>query len=217
MLSLIILALLTLAVTSCDITTKRGNEDKDFSVLDNPNLQIATFAGGCFWCVESAFEAYDGVQEVFSGYTGGEEVNPAYKEVASGETGHREAVQIYFDPTMISYNDLLEIFWRQIDPTDAEGSFVDKGQQYTSAIYYHNDEQKELAEQSKANLEKSQKYSAPIVTEILPAGPFYLAEEYHQDYHTKNPLRYNYYRGNSGRDQYREEVWGEDKDFVVNN
>ena len=176
---------------------------------------IATFAGGCFWCVEAAYDGYDGVIDVVSGYTGGKEKNPTYDRVSAGETGHLETVQVKFDPKKITYNDLLEIFWRQIDPTDADGSFVDRGKQYRSAIFYHNAEQKKLAEASKNKMGQSGKYDKPIVTEIRKAGAFYIAEEYHQDYHKKSPIRYKLYRFNSGRDQYRKKVWGEDRDYKV--
>jgi len=177
--------------------------------------EIATFAGGCFWCMESAYEGYDGIIDAISGFSGGEKENPAYKEVSSGSTKHLEVVQVKYDPAKISYSDLLEIFWRQIDPTDDGGSFVDRGHQYTSAIFYHNDAQKKLAEESKAKMEASGRYDKPIVTEIRPFAKFYKAEEYHQDYHKKNPVRYKAYRWNSGRDQYREKTWGADKDYKI--
>jgi peptide methionine sulfoxide reductase msrA/msrB len=185
----------------------------DGSILEN--AEVATLAGGCFWCVESAYEKYDGIYEVVSGYTGGEKENPTYEEVSSKQTNHLEAVQIYYNPAKISYSDLLEIFWRQIDPTDGEGSFVDRGHQYTSAIFYHNEEQKRLAEESIQKLTNSGKYNQPILTAIRKLEKFYNAEEYHQDYHTKNPLRYNYYRSASGRDNYRDAFWGEDKDYIL--
>ena len=175
---------------------------------DAPRLEKATFAGGCFWCIEASFEKLDGVQEVVSGYTGGHQKNPTYHEVGSGKTGHLEAVQITFDPQKISYSELLEYFWRQFDPTDAGGSFVDRGSQYTSAIFYHNEAQKKLAEASKANLEKSGVFSKPIVTPIRPAETFYPAEGYHQDYYKKNPAHYKRYRAGSGRDQFIRKVWG---------
>lgn len=175
--------------------------------------KIATFAGGCFWCIEASFEDYDGVSEVISGYTGGEEENPTYEQVSAGGTGHVEAVQVYYNPEIISYEDLLEIFWRQIDPTDDGGSFVDRGTQYLSAIFYHDEEQKKLAEASLKKIEESGKYEKPIVTEIRQLGKFYKAEEYHQDYAKKKLMRYKFYRANSGRDQYRKDVWGDDMDY----
>ncbi len=175
-------------------------------------LEKATFAGGCFWCMEKPFEKMKGVKEVISGYTGGHKENPTYQEVSSGSTGHIEAIQILYDPSQISYSELLDVFWRQIDPTDSGGQFADRGLQYRSVIFYHTDEQKLLAEKSKEALQKSGKYSKPVVTEILPVSKFYQAEEYHQDYYRKNPIRYNFYRFNSGRDQYLKKIWGETKE-----
>jgi peptide methionine sulfoxide reductase msrA/msrB len=170
-------------------------------------LERATFAGGCFWCMEHPFEKLEGVLEVVSGYTGGHKDNPTYEEVSSGMTGHLEAVQITYDPSRTSYSEILDIFWKQIDPTDPGGQFVDRGQQYRSAIFYHNEEQKALAKESKAELNKSGRYKSPIVTEIIKASKFYKAEAYHQDYSTKNPIKYKFYRDRSGRDQYLEKVW----------
>jgi peptide methionine sulfoxide reductase msrA/msrB len=175
-------------------------------------LEKATFAGGCFWCMESPFEKLHGVKEVISGYTGGHKKTPTYKEVSSGTTGHLESVEITFDPSVISYDNLLDVFWRQIDPTDAGGQFVDRGGQYRSAIFYHSAEQKRLAEMSKRKLAASGIFHKPIVTEILPATTFYKAEDYHQDYYKKNPLRYKFYRFSSGRDQFLEKTW-KDKTF----
>jgi peptide methionine sulfoxide reductase msrA/msrB len=175
-----------------------------------PPVEKATFAGGCFWCMTPPFEKLDGVKEVVSGYTGGHTVNPTYQDVTSETTGHLESVEITYDPAKVSYKKLLDVFWRQIDPTDAGGEFVDRGPSYKSAIFYHNEEQKRLAEESKKDLERSGRFNKPIVTEIRPAGPFYRAEEYHQDYWKKNPIRYKFYRYNSGRDQYLAKVWGKD-------
>ncbi len=169
--------------------------------------ETAIFAGGCFWCMESPFEKINGVKEVISGYTGGNKENPTYEEVSSGTTGHLEAIQIIYDPQKVSYNDLLSIFWKQIDPTDADGQFVDRGKQYRSAIFYKSKEEKTLAEKSKQNLDKSKRFNSPIVTEIIAATTFYPAEDYHQDYYKKNPVRYNYYRYGSGRDQFLKKVW----------
>ncbi|HEX3033826.1 MAG TPA: peptide-methionine (S)-S-oxide reductase MsrA [Thermodesulfobacteriota bacterium] len=177
----------------------------------NTMLEKATFAGGCFWCMEPPFEKLGGVIEVISGYTGGHKKNPTYKEVSAGGTGHVEAVQVVYDPSKITYAELLDVFWRQIDPTDPNGQFVDRGLQYRSAIFYHKDEQKRLAAESKEELDKSGRYEKPIVTEIIKASEFYKAEEYHQDYYKKNPIRYKTYRYFSGRDQYLEKVWGDDK------
>jgi peptide methionine sulfoxide reductase msrA/msrB len=171
-------------------------------------LEKATLAGGCFWCMEHPFEKLEGVLEVISGYTGGHKDNPTYEEVSSGMTGHLEAIEITYDPSRISYSEILDIFWKQIDPTDSGGQFVDRGQQYRSAIFYHSEEQKALAEKSKSELNKSGRYKSPIITEIIKASKFYKAEDYHQDYAKKNPIRYKYYRYNSGRDQYLKKVWG---------
>ena len=170
-------------------------------------IKTATFAGGCFWCMETPFEKVDGVLDVLSGYTGGKLHNPTYEQVASGKSGHLEAVQITYDPARISYEALLEIFWRQIDPTDAGGSFVDRGPQYRSAVFYHTEEQKQAAEKSKQAIAASGRYNGPIVTEIIKYDKFYPAEEYHQDYYKKNPIRYKFYRHNSGRDQYLKKIW----------
>jgi peptide methionine sulfoxide reductase msrA/msrB len=175
-------------------------------------LQVATFAGGCFWCTEADFEKLPGVVKVISGYTGGQKKNPTYEEVSAGTTGHVEAVQVYYDPARVSYEALLDYFWRHIDPTDDGGQFVDRGSQYRSAIFYHNEAQKRLAEKSKEALSRSGKFAKPIVTEIRPFTVFYKAEEYHQDYYKKNPLRYKFYRYGSGRDQFLEKIWGKEKE-----
>ena len=167
----------------------------------------ATFAGGCFWCMEPPFEKLEGVVEVVSGYTGGEERNPSYKDVSSGGTGHLESVRISFDPSLVSYETLLATFWRQVDPTDPGGQFVDRGSQYRTAIFYHNDMQKRAAKASKAKMEKSGIFSKPIVTGIYHASVFYPAEEYHQDYYKKRPARYKIYRYRSGRDNFLAMVW----------
>jgi peptide methionine sulfoxide reductase msrA/msrB len=167
----------------------------------------AVFAGGCFWCTESDFEKVDGVIEVISGYTGGERPDPTYEQVSSGATGHLEAVRVVYDPSRVDYERLLEVFWRHIDPTDAGGQFVDRGPQYRSAVFYADEVQKHLAETSRERLSASGPFQKPIVTEILPLGVFYPAEEYHQDYARKNPFRYRYYRGASGRDRFLEQAW----------
>ena len=174
------------------------------------NLLKATFAGGCFWCVEADLEKLPGVAKVISGYTGGNKENSTYEEVSSGTTGHVEAVQVYYDPSKVTYEGLLDYFWKHIDPTDPEGQFVDRGSQYRSVIFYHDEEQKRLAEKSKEELSKSGRFNKPIVTEILKFTKFYEAEEYHQDYYKKNPLRYKFYRYNSGRDQFLKKVWGKE-------
>ena len=175
-----------------------------------PQIEKATFAGGCFWCMEPPFEKLDGVKEVISGYTGGHKANPTYKEVSSGTTGHVEAVEVIFDPAKVSYEKLLDVFWRQVNPTDNGGQFVDRGTSYVTGIFYHTEEQKRLAEASKKRLGQTGRFDKPIVTPIRPAGPFYRAEEYHQDYYKKNPIRYKFYRYNSGRDQYLEKVWAKE-------
>ncbi len=175
----------------------------------NIKTETATFAGGCFWCMEPPFEKLDGVISVISGYTGGSEKNPTYRQVSSGSTGHLESVLVTYDPEKVSYEKLLEVFWRQINPTDPGGQFVDRGKQYTTAIFYHNEKQKRLAEKSRETLERSGRFAGKIVTPIRKAGPFYKAEEYHQDYYKVNPFRYRFYRYNSGRDQYLKRVWGD--------
>ena len=176
-------------------------------------IDTATFAGGCFWCVEAPFEKYDGVINVVSGYAGGSEENPTYEEVSSGQTGHTESVQIIYDPYVISYAQLLEIFWKNIDPTDPGGSFYDRGSQYRSIIFYHNQDQKLLAERSVSYLEKQGIFKKSIVTEIVPFRKFYRAEEYHQDFYKKDPQRYYSYRKGSGRDDFIEETWGSNENF----
>ncbi len=181
------------------------------SVSSFPRLEKATFAGGCFWCMVPPFEKLDGVKEVISGYTGGHKDNPTYEEVSSGRTGHVEAIEVTFDPAKISYEKLLDVFWRQVDPTDPGGQFVDRGSQYRSVIFFHTPEQKAAAEKSKKALARSGRFSKTTVTEILPAGKFYRAEEYHQDYWKKNPIRYKFYRFNSGRDQFLKKVWESNK------
>ncbi|MBQ4867241.1 peptide-methionine (S)-S-oxide reductase MsrA [Priestia megaterium] len=172
--------------------------------------EVATFAGGCFWCMVKPFDEQPGIIKVVSGYTGGHKENPTYKEVCSETTGHYEAVQITFDPEVFPYEKLLELYWPQIDPTDAGGQFADRGDSYRTAIFYHNEHQKELAEESKQQLEASGRFSEPIATQILPAKPFYEAEEYHQGYYKKNKFRYAMYRRGSGRDRFIKENW---KDF----
>jgi peptide methionine sulfoxide reductase msrA/msrB len=185
------------------------SEDSTMENGAHEGLEYATFAGGCFWCMEPPFENLDGVHEVIAGYTGGDTKDPSYEEVSSGETGHYEAIQIMYDPERITYEELLEVYWRQIDPTDAGGQFVDRGTQYRTAIFYHNQQQKELAEESRRRLEESGRYDKPIVTEILPYQEFYPAEDYHQDYYRKNQDRYEYYQQNSGREDYLKEKWPE--------
>jgi peptide-methionine (S)-S-oxide reductase len=170
--------------------------------------ETATFAGGCFWCMESPFDKLDGVLSVTVGYTGGQTRNPTYEQVSAGGTGHAESVQIVFDPDRIGYARLLEVFWHNIDPTVKDRQFCDAGHQYRSAIFFHNAEQQRLARQSKEALEKGRPFRGEILTEIVPAGEFYPAEEYHQHYYKKNPLRYKYYRSGCGRDRRLKELWG---------
>jgi peptide-methionine (S)-S-oxide reductase len=169
----------------------------------------AVFAGGCFWCVEEAFDAAEGVISTTSGYTGGHVANPTYKQVSAGGTGHAEVVQVVYDPARIDYQRLLNVFWRNVDPITPNRQFCDAGAQYRSAIFYQDEEQRRLAEASKRALEESGRFEEPIVTEINPGATFYPAEEYHQDYYRKNPLRYKYYKYSCGRAQRLEELWGE--------
>jgi peptide-methionine (S)-S-oxide reductase len=205
-------ALSLFALGACDQSNAR-NKSASSSSSDNGTIassfsDIATFAGGCFWCTEADFDKVPGVISTTSGYIGGTVVNPTYKQVSSGKTGHVEAVQVRFDPAKTSYAKLLAAFWPTIDPLTSNGQFCDHGPQYRSAIFYHNAGQKREAEASKAELEASRRFNQPIVTEILPATEFYPAEEYHQDYYIKNPIRYKYYRSNCGRDARLAEVWG---------
>ena len=178
------------------------------------SLRKATFAGGCFWCTESDFEKLPGVVKVISGYTGGSKENPTYTEVSSGTTGHVEAVQVYYDPSKITYEELLDYFWKHVDPTDAGGQFVDRGAQYRSVIFYHDEDQKRSAEKSKEALSKSGKFNKPIVTEIVKFTKFYEAEDYHQDYYKTHSLKYKFYRYGSGRDQFLEKTWGKQMETV---
>jgi peptide-methionine (S)-S-oxide reductase len=183
-------------------------EAEKVQAANGGKLETATFAGGCFWCMEPPFDTLNGVLSTTSGYTGGQTKNPSYEEVSSGVTGHAEAVQVVFDPAKISYAQLLEVFWRNIDPLTPNAQFCDHGSQYRTAIFYHGEEQKRLAEAAKKALAQSGRFTKPIVTEIVPAGEFYQAEDYHQDYYQKNPLRYKYYRYSCGRDQVLEQLWG---------
>lgn len=170
-------------------------------------LSVATFAGGCFWCMEPPFEVLDGVEAVYSGYTGGPEVDPEYREVAYGRTGHTEGVRVFYDPEEITYEELLDVYWRQIDPTDAGGQFADRGSQYRPEIFVHSPEQRKAAERSKKALAESGRFDDPIVVPVTAAGPFYPAEEYHQDYHRKNPVHYKRYKRGSGREPFLERTW----------
>ncbi|QNF33012.1 peptide-methionine (S)-S-oxide reductase MsrA [Adhaeribacter swui] len=175
---------------------------------DNKQYQLATFAGGCFWCMVKPFDQWPGVIKVVSGYTGGHVENPTYEQVCSDLTGHYEAVQITFDPSLISYDEILTVFWQSIDPTDAGGQFGDRGSSYKTAIFYHSEEQKAAAEKSKEDLQQNGPFGGlPIVTPILPAKPFYPAENYHQDYYKKNPMHYQRYNVGSGRAGFLERHW----------
>jgi peptide-methionine (S)-S-oxide reductase len=179
------------------------------TVVSAPNIEKATFAGGCFWCMEHPFDELPGVVSVTSGYTGGQKKNPTYEEVSAGGTGHAESVQVAYDPAKVTYEKLLKVFWHNIDPTAKDRQFCDSGHQYRSAVFYHNEEQQRLALQSKAELEKNKTFREPVVTEIVRAAEFYPAEDYHQHYYKKNPIRYKYYRSRCGRDQRLKELWGD--------
>lgn len=183
-------------------------------VIAETAYEKATFAGGCFWCMQPPFEKLEGVKEVWSGYTGGTGVNPNYEDYA--QKGHVEAVEITYDPQKITYRQLLDIFWRQIDPTDSQGQFCDRGRQYRPAVFYHSENQKHLAEESKKELAASARFDKPVTTEIIKASTFYKAEEYHQNYHAKNPIRYKFYRYKCGRDQYLNKVWGKEENMNKN-
>jgi peptide methionine sulfoxide reductase msrA/msrB len=185
-----------------------NGESKEGEIkMEEEVLEKATFAGGCFWCIESAFDEIEGVKEAVSGYTGGKTKNPTYPKVCSGKTGHYEAVQVTFDTNKIKYEKLVEIFWQQIDPTDPGGQFADRGSQYKTAIFYHNEKQKKVAEESKKKLEESVKFDKPIVTEIKEASEFYTAEDYQQDYYKTCPIRYKNYKIGSGRESFLKRVW----------
>ena len=191
-----------------------GAEQKEMKQADG-EVGTAIFAGGCFWCEESNFEKIEGVDKVVSGYTGGHVVDPSYQEVCSHTTGHREAVKVTYDKNKLTYNDLLEIYWRTIDPTDEGGSFHDRGEPYTSAIFVANAEQRKLAEESRTRLAESGRFKKPIVTKILDAKTFYPAENYHQNYHLTHPRQYHAYRDASGRDQYIAHTWGKDAVYKI--
>jgi len=208
----LLLASLAAAIGLAGFNVVASDEADTKYAPDDPNLAVATFAGGCFWCVEAAFEEKaPGVVEAVSGYSGGDEKDPTYQQVAGGRTGHTEVVQVYYDPDEITYEGLLQTLWRTANPTDVKGQYVDRGQQYRPAVFYHNQEEKRLAEASVAALEASGRYDNPVAIEIVPFEKFYSAEEYHQDYYKKNPVRYNVYTFNSGRYQFIEKVWGDDQ------
>ncbi len=210
---LIVIGFILLALTGLGASTKKETVGSGVEDVVTEERGVATFAGGCFWCMEPPFEKLTGVKKVISGYTGGRTKNPTYEEVSHGSTGHVEAVQIHFDPAKISYQDLLEVFWRNVNPTDGGGQFVDRGDSYVTGIFVHNAEQKNLALESKMKLEKSKRYDRKIVTPIVQVMEFYPAEDYHQDYYKKNPVRYKYYRYRSGRDEFIEKIWGNERNF----
>jgi peptide methionine sulfoxide reductase msrA/msrB len=194
----------TLVEATYETTTLESEEIREYEGED----ARATFAGGCFWCSEYTFEGVEGVAEVISGYTGGDVENPTYEQVCSGRTGHYESVQVYYDSEDVTFKELLDVYWRHINPTDPYGQFADRGSQYRTAIFYHNEEQKRIAEESKKELDESGKFDEPIVTGILPLTKFYPAEEYHQNYYKKQPERFNAYKKLSGREQFIQETWG---------
>jgi peptide-methionine (S)-S-oxide reductase len=198
----------TMLVAALTIATALGAMSASAATATSGHA-IATFAGGCFWCMEPPYDDLDGVISTTSGYTGGHKQNPTYEEVSTGTTGHTEAVQVVYDPKRISYERLLEVFWRNIDPVTPNAQFCDHGTQYRSGIFYHDAAQRRLADESKRALEASGRFKAPIVTEIVAAGTFYPAEEYHQDYYKKNPIRYKFYRASCGRDRRLAELWGD--------
>jgi len=206
-----IIIMLTIALTMvlfCVYQAISMDKKTETSMMErSENTRTAVFAGGCFWCTESDFEKVNGVIEVVSGYTGGHDDNPTYKEVSAGGTGHVEAVQVSYDPTRITYEELLHVFWHHVDPTDPGGQFVDRGSQYRSVIFYANEKERQLAEASKKRLANSGPFTKPIVTDILPLGTFYKAEDYHQDYYKRNPIRYKWYRSGSGRDTFLKKTW----------
>ena len=197
------------AAAAIALATAGALAQQNSAAMPKNGQAVAIFAGGCFWCMEPPFDELDGVLDTTSGYAGGTKVNPTYKQVSAGGTGHAEVVQVTYDPAKVTYEQLLEVFWRNVDPLDAGGQFCDRGDSYRTGIFVHGEEQRRLAEQSKQALTDSKRFADPIVTEIVDAGPFYPAEDYHQDYYQTNPVRYKFYRWNCGRDQRLAEVWGE--------
>lgn len=212
--SIIPLIFIFISCSGQDFNPAKGGKNME-PKIKGPEPKIkstAIFAGGCFWCMEPPFENLDGVLEVVPGYAGGKEENPTYEEVSSGETGHREAVRVIYDPERVSYQKLLEIFWQNIDPQDKSGQFADQGFQYRTAIFYQNEEERKRAEESKAELARSGRFKKPIVTEIIKYTSFYPAEDYHRDYHLKNPVRYNTYKLFSGREGFLKKTWSDLKE-----
>jgi len=200
-----LLPLAVLLFGSVAIWTHAGQTDA--AIGGSVATETATFAGGCFWCMEPPYDKLDGVLSTTAGYIGGHKDDPTYREVSAGDTGHAEVVQVIYDPAKVSYETLLEVFWRNVDPTTPDRQFCDRGSQYRTGIFYHSEEQMRIADASKESLAESKPFAAPVVTEIAPAGKFYPAEDYHQDYYQKNPLRYKFYRFNCGRDQRLAELW----------
>jgi peptide-methionine (S)-S-oxide reductase len=201
--------LLALTIAVCLLLA--GHANAQGTASKSASTAKATFAGGCFWCMEEAYEAIPGVISAVSGYMGGKSKNPTYESVSTGSTGHAEVVQVEYDPAKVSYQKLLDTFWINIDPTQRDGQFCDNGSQYRSAIFYHDDAQKKAAEASKAQVEKTKPFKAGIVTELAPAGEFTRAEEYHQDYYKKNPVRYKLYKSGCGREARLRSLWGEQR------
>jgi methionine-S-sulfoxide reductase len=201
--------ILRLAAVAVALATAGAAAQQEGRAMSEDGAAVAIFAGGCFWCMEPPYDKLDGVIATTSGYTGGTKVDPTYKEVSAGGTGHAEAVQITYDPTKVSYEQLLEVFWHNVDPLDAGGQFCDRGDSYRTGIFVRDEEQRRLAEASKQALADSGRFEQPIVTEIVAAGPFYPAEDYHQDYYEKNPVRYKFYRWNCGRDARLAQLWGD--------
>ena len=204
---------ISLTTTFCALLLSAHTNAADTEVLSvteakQRGLSVATFAGGCFWCMEGPYDKLDGVISTTSGYIGGHQPDPTYKQVSAGGTGHTEAVQIVYDPEKVSYQKLLDVFWVNHDPTEADGQFCDKGSQYRPGVFYHDQTQKDLAEASKQRVEQSKTFAEPVVTEITMAGRFYPAEAYHQDYYQRNPVRYRFYRYSCGRDARLEQLWG---------
>ena len=208
--AIVLVILAVFIITQVNSMEKYENKSKSMP----ETTASAVFAGGCFWCTESDFEKVDGVVEVISGYTGGRVENPSYEQVSSGGTGHIEAIQVIYDPSMLSYETLLEVFWRHVDPTDPSGQFVDRGDQYRSAIFYANEEERQLAEASRDRLAQSRRFVKPVATLIEPLGAFYPAEGYHQDYYKKNPIRYKLYRSGSGRDAFLKKAWPDNDTYA---
>jgi peptide-methionine (S)-S-oxide reductase len=198
-----------LVIVVIALAAGRDNADAPAATTESGDVAVATFAGGCFWCMEPPYDGIDGVISTVAGYTGGHLDNPTYEQVSSGTTGHAEAVEITYDPARVSYGELLEIFWRNIDPTTPDRQFCDHGSQYRPGIFYHDDAQKREALASREQIEKNKPFKAPIRTEIVAVTKFYPAEDYHQDFYLNNPIRYKYYRFNCGRDQRLRQLWGE--------